>query len=108
MVEQLLDLDLVFKSLADSTRRDILKRVSLQDCSISDLAHLYKMSFAAVAKHVKVLELAQLITKHKHGKQQIVQIVPQTFTLAQDHLAQYEEMWRTRFDQLDELLQSQI
>jgi DNA-binding transcriptional ArsR family regulator len=104
MVERESNLDLIFKSLADGTRRDILKQVSKHDCSISELAQLYHMSFAAVAKHVHVLEVAGLVKKQRQGKQQIVRIIPSTFTKAQNQLVQYQEMWRARFDELDNLL----
>lgn len=97
-------LDAVFGSLADPTRRDILRRVSKKELSISTLAAPYRMSFAAIAKHVGVLEAAQLVAKRREGKQQIVSIVPKTVAEAARHLQEYEKMWNTRFDALDKLL----
>ena len=105
MVEQRANLDIVFKSLADATRRDILKRVSKESLSISALAAPYQMSFAAIAKHISVLEAAKLITKRRQGKQQIISVVPKTIETAVTHLEQYEELWRDRFDALEKLLQ---
>ena len=104
MVERSINLDTLFQALADQTRRDILKRVSKAELSISKLAEPYKMSFAAIAKHVSVLEAAKLITKRREGKQQIVSIVPKTMSVATTHLEQYEKMWNARFDALEELL----
>jgi DNA-binding transcriptional ArsR family regulator len=59
MVEYTLDLDNIFFSLADPTRRDILKRVSAKDLSISEIADPYHLTFAAISKHIKVLEKAK-------------------------------------------------
>ncbi len=105
MVERNINLDTLFQALADQTRRDILKRVSKAELSISKLAEPYKMSFAAIAKHVSVLEAAKLICKRKEGKRQIISIVPKTMMIATTHLEQYEKMWNTRFDALETLLQ---
>lgn len=105
MVEQSIDLDTVFSSLADATRRDILKRVSREKLSISKLAKPYKMSFAAIAKHINVLEAAKLITKKREGREQIISAVPKTVVTAAAHLEEYEKLWSDRFDALDTLLQ---
>lgn len=104
MVEQSINLDTLFQALADQTRRDILKRVAKAELSISALAEPYKMSFAAIAKHVSVLETAKLITKRRKGKQQMVAIVPHTMTAASTYLEEYEKMWTARFDGLEDLL----
>lgn len=104
MVEQSINLDYVFQALADQTRRDILKRVSETSLSISDLAQSYKMSFAAIAKHVVKLERANLVSKKREGKQQIISAVPSTVEAASTHLELYEKLWNERFDTLEELL----
>ena len=106
MVEYSSTLDIVFHSLSDPTRRDILKRVSKKELSISTLSKPYHLSFAAVAKHVAVLEAAKLITKRRVGKEQIVSVEPATFKIANDCLMQYEKIWNARFDALDTLLNS--
>lgn len=106
MVEYSSTLDSVFHSLSDATRRDILKRVSKEELSISALAKPYRLSFAAVAKHVAVLETAELITKRRVGKEQVVSVTPKTVQTAQACLAQYEKIWNARFETLDSLLQS--
>lgn len=105
MVERSINLDTLFQALADQTRRDILERVAKAELSISKLAEPYKMSFAAIAKHVSVLEAAKLISKRREGKQQIISIVPETMAVATTHLKQYEKMWGARFDALEALLQ---
>ena len=74
VVDQLSDeaVDRLFQAFADSTRRDIVRRVTVGEYSVSGLAALYAMSFAAVQKHVAVLERASLVTKEKRGREQIV------------------------------------
>ncbi|NJM97912.1 MAG: winged helix-turn-helix transcriptional regulator [Phormidesmis sp. RL_2_1] len=105
MVERSANLDIIFKSLADATRRDILQRVSQKSLSISALAEPYELSFAAIAKHISVLETAQLITKRREGKQHMISLVPKTLATALTHLEQYEKLWQDRFDALETLLQ---
>lgn len=104
MVERIIDLDNIFKALSDSTRRDMLRRVAETSLSISDLAESYKMSFAAIAKHIGVLERAKLIVKKRDGKQQIITAEPRTLTFASEHLGHYEQLWEKRFDTLEALL----
>lgn len=99
------DLDRVFHALADTTRRDIVARLLAgQPMSISALAGRYDMSFAAVRKHVNVLEEAGLVTKHPQGRERIVRGNPDRIARARDLLARLEQMWRARFSQLDAVL----
>lgn len=104
MVEYKINLDVVFGSLADPTRRDILKRVSKQPLSIGMIAGYYKVSFAAIAKHIGVLEEAKLVTKQRQGKQQIVQVCPKAIQAAATYFEMYQAMWEDRFGALDEYL----
>lgn len=97
-------LDTIFRSLADSTRRDILKRVCRRDLTISEIARPYGMSFAAVAKHVAVLEKGRLISKRRRGKEQVISANPGTMTVAAAHLQGYERVWKQRYDRLEALL----
>ena len=106
MVESSIALNHIFQALADETRRDILKRVSKAPLSISELAKPYTMSFAAIAKHVSVLERANLITKKREGKEQMVIVVPSTLEIAEEHIERYAKMWGDRFDNLEALLQT--
>lgn len=104
MVEQSLHLDSMFHALADATRRDILARVSKMECSISELAKPYALSFAAIAKHISVLERANLVQKKRRGKEQIVSLTPRTLQVAEKHIARYTSMWNERFDKLEHIL----
>lgn len=105
MVESNLPLNLIFGALADATRRDILKRVTREECTIGELAQPYAMSLAAIAKHISVLEKAGLITKHRSGKEKVVRIEPKAIEAATAHLSEYEKVWSNRFDALEKLLE---
>ncbi len=101
-----LNLDNVFSSLADATRRDILRRVGKNQLTISEIAAHYKLTFAAISKHLKVLEKARLIVKRRQGKEQLVTLSPLAFMGAVDYLQHYEAIWNQRFNALDKLLAS--
>ena len=105
MVESNIALDQIFGALADVTRRDILKRLSSAEHTISELAEPYAMSLAAIAKHVNVLEKAGLITKQRSGKAKVIQIQPKTIKIATTYLSEYEKIWSARFDALEKLLE---
>lgn len=105
MVESSVALDRIFGALADVTRRDILKRVSRAEHTISELAKAYTISLAAIAKHVSVLEKAGLITKRRSGKEKVIQIQPKTIKVAAAYLGEYEKIWSARFDALEKLLE---
>ncbi|MFT4156387.1 MAG: helix-turn-helix domain-containing protein [Microbacterium sp.] len=98
------EIDRVFHALATSTRRDILRRSIVREQSISALAAEYDMSFAAVQKHVAVLEAASLIVKRAEGRERLVRANPDMIARARILLARYEELWRARIAQLDDLL----
>ncbi len=94
----------MFAALADATRRDIVTRVLQQEASVSVLARNYDMSFAAVQKHVAVLERAQLVSKHRRGREQIVRGDVGTVRAAARLLGNLEELWRGRIDRLEQVL----
>ena len=96
----------MFQALAAATRRDILRRTIQQEQSISTLALDYDMSFAAVQKHIGVLEAAGLVVKRAEGRERLVRADPTMIARAHALLAQYEELWRARIDRLDLLLAS--
>jgi DNA-binding transcriptional ArsR family regulator len=104
MVEYPLQLDLVFNSLANPTRRDILQRVTNGEQTVSEIAEHYKMSFAAISKHLKILEKAKLISKRRNGRQHIVTAQLAALQGVQEYLDRYEQLWNKRFDALEELL----
>ena len=101
------DVDRIFHALADATRRDIVRRTLTAEASVSELAAAYVMSFAAVQKHVAVLEGAGLVTKDKRGRERIVRGNPEQIRRAQALLDHYEQLWRARIDRLDVLLAEQ-
>ena len=96
--------DRVFHALAAATRRDILRRTLDDEHSVSALARAYDMSFAAVQKHVTVLEAAGLIVKRAEGRERLVRADPTMIARARALLARYEDLWRARIDRLDALL----
>lgn len=104
MVEYTIDLDLVFHSLADPTRRDILDRVARAPLSVGQIARDYNLTFAAVSKHLKVMEKARLVSKQRKGKEQIVRAYAPVVHDASDYLKRYEAIWNERFDALDQYL----
>jgi DNA-binding transcriptional ArsR family regulator len=97
-------LNQLFRALADGTRRDILARSLTETPSVSDLAARYEMSFAAVQKHVAVLERAGLIQKRPHGREQLVSTNRARLQHAGELLDSYEAIWRQRVAQLDDAL----
>lgn len=96
--------DELFHALADATRRDIVKRAVRGDHSVSALARYYPMSFAAVQKHVAVLERAGLVTKRRRGREQLVQTDIEAIRTANRLLDEFEGIWRSRIDRFDEIL----
>ena len=99
--------DRVFRALADGTRRDILARVIHDGQSVSALARLYPMSFAAVQKHVAVLEQAGLVTKERRGREQIVHGEVGALRRAAGLLADLEHVWRHRVRGIEDVLRSE-
>jgi len=98
------EVDRIFRALADATRRDIVRRTLGGETSVSELAASYDMSFAAVQKHVAVLEGAGLVRKRPHGRERFVRGNPDMIRRAQALLDSYEQIWRARIDRLDALL----
>jgi DNA-binding transcriptional ArsR family regulator len=104
MVEYVFSLDNVFSALADPTRRDILARVASSELSVGEIAEHYSLTFAAVSKHLKVMEKAKLIIKRRRGKQKIVMISPMALKNADEYLDFYRKLWENRLDSLDQYL----
>ena len=98
------EVDRIFRALADATRRDILRRTLTGEASVSRLAAAYDMSFAAVQKHVAVLEGAGLVTKKTKGRERVVHGEPEAVARARALLDRYEHIWRDRTARLDSLL----
>lgn len=104
MVEYSFSLDSTFAALSDPTRRDMLQRVANTELSVGELARFYDLSFAAVSKHLKVLEKASLIVKRRRGKQHMVSLAPRPFADAAEYLDWYRGLWESRLDSLEQYL----
>ncbi len=100
------DPDTVFAALADATRRDIVLRALDGREGVAELAGHYPMSFAAVQKHVAVLERAGLVSKQRNGRRKVVQTNMEALRLARGLLDQYEALWRGRIDRMTDLITS--
>jgi DNA-binding transcriptional ArsR family regulator len=98
------DVDKLFRALADPTRRDILRRCGDGALSVSRLANAYPMSFAAVQKHVAVMERAGLVTKERRGREQLVRTDVHAVSRARQALDELETTWRGRVERMSDLL----
>ena len=98
------DFDRMFGALADPTRRDIVRRAIDGGEGVAELAGHYPMSFAAVQKHVAILERAGLVTKQRIGRRKVVRTNLAGLLAARRLLDQYEELWRGRIDRMTELV----
>jgi DNA-binding transcriptional ArsR family regulator len=96
--------DALFHALADRTRRDILRRVLVGEHSVSALAANYDMSFAAVQKHVAVLEKAGLLSKRRNGREQLTHGEVEAVRSVASMLVELEDLWRGRIARIDELV----
>ena len=98
------DFDRMFGALADRTRRDIVRRAITAEEGIVELASHYSMSFAAVQKHIAILERAGLVTKERGGRRKVVRTNLERLRVVRQLLDQYEELWRGRIDRMAELI----
>jgi DNA-binding transcriptional ArsR family regulator len=98
-------LDLIFQALSDSTRRSILQRIAKEEKTVSQIAHPYDMSLAAISKHLKVLEAASLIERRKEGSFQIVRLNAESLKTAEQWISYYQQFWGKRLDALQNLLE---
>jgi DNA-binding transcriptional ArsR family regulator len=99
-----LDYDRMFGALADATRRDIARRAIEGNEGVAELADHYPMSFAAVQKHIAILERAHLITKERIGRRRVVRTNLEGLLVARSLLDRYEELWQGRIDRIAELV----
>ena len=98
------DFDRLFGALADPTRRDIVRRAINAEEGIVELASHFLMSFAAVQKHIVILERAGLVTKERIGRRKVVRTNLERLRVVRRLLDQYEELWRGRIDRMTELI----
>ena len=103
MVNQLA-MDVIFKALADPTRRSIIERVSTGPLSVEVLSPYYQMSAPALSKHLRVLEEAKLIKRSKESRNVIVSLEPNSFKALQVWVQKYTTFWNTNLDALEKLL----
>ena len=99
-----LDHDRIFGALSDATRRDIVRRAVDGEEGVAELASHYPMSFAAVQKHVAVLERAGLVHKHRIGRRKVVRANLEVLRVARLLLDRYEDLWRERVERMDRLV----
>lgn len=98
-------LDATFGALADATRRGILARLARGEASVSELAAPYQMSLPAVSKHLRVLEGARLIVRHKDGRVHRCRLAAKPMKKASAWIAQYRQFWEGQFDALTQYLE---
>ena len=98
MVEYSYNLNAVFHSLSDPTRRAVLEQVSTKEKRITELVPAYKMSLAAVSKHVKVLELAGLILRRKNGRESYIRLNQEAMLAADQWISSYTKLWNQQLD----------
>jgi DNA-binding transcriptional ArsR family regulator len=99
------DLNRIFQALADPTRRAILREISRRERSVSEVAEPFQMSLAAVSKHLKVLERAQLVRREKRGSFYYLSLNPKALKSATQWLNYYEQFWGDRLESLKQLLE---
>ena len=100
-------LDSIFHALSDSTRRSILRDISAREKTVSEIAKPYRISLAAVSKHLKVLESAELIARERRGSFQIVRLNPTPLRPAEEWLAYYQKFWERQLDALQHFLEGE-
>jgi DNA-binding transcriptional ArsR family regulator len=100
-------LNSIFHALSDSTRRSILHDIARKQKTVGEIAKPYRMSLAAVSKHLKVLESAELIAREKRGSFQIVRLNPGPLRSAEQWLAFYQKFWNRQFDALQKYIEGE-
>jgi DNA-binding transcriptional ArsR family regulator len=98
------DFDRMFGALADATRRDIVRRAIGGEEGVAELAEHYPMSFAAVQKHIAILERAGMVTKERNGRRKVVRTDLERLRVARRLLDEYEELWRGRVARMTTLV----
>ncbi len=100
-------LDSVFHALADPTRRQILRGLTSSEKTVGQIARPHKMSLAAVSKHLKVLESAELIARERRGSFHIVRLKAKSLKPAEEWIAFYSRYWNQQFDKLEQYLEGE-
>jgi DNA-binding transcriptional ArsR family regulator len=105
-VQIAVDHDRIFGALSDATRRDIVRRAIDGEEGVAELAAHYPMSFAAVQKHVAILERAGLVSKHRSGRRKIVHTNLTRLRVARRLVDRYEGLWRGRVERMSQVIGS--
>lgn len=101
-------LDRTLQAMADRTRRDILMRLGNGAKTVSEIAEPYPISLAAVSKHLKVLERADLILKEKNGREYHCRMNPQPLIPVSMLIEKYRGFWNDRLDELESFISDDI
>ena len=104
ILQAILDHDRIFAALGDATRRDIVRRAIDGEEGVAELAEHYAMSFAAVQKHIAILERAGLVSTRRVGRRKVVRTNLEGLRVARRLLDRYEDLWRERVDRMNELI----
>ena len=99
------DLDRAFGALSDRTRRAILARLTEGEAGVLEVAALFPMSQPAITKHLKVLESAGLVSRHRDARRRLCRLEPRRMKQLSDWVGSYREFWEASFDRLDEYVQ---
>ena len=97
-------IDGIFRALSDTTRRNVIQRLSVKPASVSDLAAPYHMALPSFVEHLKVLEGCGLVRSKKNGRVRTYELVPDRLKVAEDWLGKQRKLWERRLDQLDAYL----
>jgi DNA-binding transcriptional ArsR family regulator len=106
MPQRTVELDLVFKALADGTRRQVVERLVAGSASTTELKQPFAMALPSFVQHLDVLERAGLVTSTKTGRVRTYELVPAALGVADGWLAEQRRLWERRLDQLDDLLRT--
>ena len=98
-------LSATFAALADPTRRAILARLVLGECSVTELAEPFDMSMPAISKHLRVLERAGLIARRRDAQKRPCRIEAAPLKDVSEWTERYRHIWEQRLDRLDVYLQ---
>jgi DNA-binding transcriptional ArsR family regulator len=99
------ELDRIFQALSDPTRRAILRQIAAGERTVTDIAAPHALTFAAISKHLKVLEAAHMISRRKSGSFQMITLNPEALKSADQWLGFYQQFWSTRLDTLKSILE---
>ena len=95
------ELSKAFAALADPIRRDMVARLSVGDATVGELAAPFEMTFAAVSKHLRVLERGGLVRSQKIGRTRLCELEPAALRTAEAWMAQQRAMWEAHADRLE-------